>query len=153
MKQFLAMFIPIDTYQSILQCMPILCVDVLIIRQAKCLLLLRDNEPAKGKYWFPGGRVHKNESIRDAALRKAKEETNLSCSFIKIISTEESMFKKTGNMLTDIHTVNVCCLLEPQSESTVETDALHNGFIWMDKLSAHFHPAIIHPLTLLGFTF
>ncbi len=127
------MFIPTNTYQSILESLPILCVDVLIVYEGKCLLLLRDNEPAKGTYWFPGGRVYKNELIKDAVVRKAKEEVNLVCEFVKIVSVEESLFEKKGTMLTDVHTVNVCCLVSVQDVSGIKTDRLHSNYIWVES--------------------
>jgi len=105
------MHIPEFEYNLILKKMPIICVDLLIIFNNKCLLLKRDNEPAKGQYWFPGGRIFKLETLKDATIRKAKEETNLDCEFINIISVEETIFNKNENMFTDVHTVNICCIL------------------------------------------
>ena len=90
------MFIPEIEYKSILSSIPILCVDLLIINNGKFLLLKRENEPAKGEYWFPGGRLLKFETIRDASLRKAREEVNLECDFKNIISVEETIFKKNS---------------------------------------------------------
>jgi len=67
------MYIPDEEYKYILKNMPILCVDLLIMHDGRCLLLKRDNEPAKGEYWFAGGRVRKLETIESAAKRIAKE--------------------------------------------------------------------------------
>lgn len=131
--------------------MPILCVDVLIVDDGKCLLLLRDNEPAKGTYWFPGGRVHKNELIKDAAIRKAKEETNLTCIFERIISVEETIFEQEGSMVTDVHTVNVCCLVHAANINELQVDKLHSGFKWVNVLDAAYHAGINNPLSLLGY--
>jgi colanic acid biosynthesis protein WcaH len=138
-------------YQKILEVLPIACVDLLIIKDNKCLLLKRNNEPAKGQYWFPGGRINKSELIKDAALRKAKEETNLDCQFEKVVSVEETIFTKTNNMYCDIHTINICCLLTTYDISVFRLDSLHNDFLWVDKLNANFHPAVNRPLSLIGF--
>jgi colanic acid biosynthesis protein WcaH len=145
------MFIPDNIYQTILGYLPILCVDVLIVHDKKCLLLLRDNEPAKGTYWFPGGRVNKDETIAKASVRKAKEETNLDCTFRQIISTEESIFEKTGEMSMGVHTVNVCCLMSVSEISRLKPDHLHKDALWVDYIDKHWHPAVINPLTILGF--
>jgi colanic acid biosynthesis protein WcaH len=144
--------IPEDEYLRILECLPIICVDLLIINEGKCLLLLRNREPAKDTYWFPGGRIYKNETIINAALRKAKEETNLYCSFERIISVEESIFERKGDMIMDLHTVNVCCLIFVKDYTGIKIDQLHSNYKWIDKIDPSYHPAIKNPLLKLGFS-
>ena len=64
--------------------MPIPCVDVVVSNASKKVLLIhRSDEPAKGKWWVVGGRIHKNESIVDAAIRKVREETGLEVEILK----------------------------------------------------------------------
>lgn len=146
-------FIPEPLYQEIKTLMPIVCIDVLIVHEGKCLLLLRDNEPAKGQYWFPGGRIYKNETIKEAAIRKAKEETNLVCLFERIISTEESIFERTGNMKCDVHTVNVCCLMSVQDSAYIELDSFHLDYKWIDKLDKSCHKCVNNTMALLGYKY
>ena len=136
------MFIPDEDYRKILKVMPILCVDCLIVHENKCLLLRRTNEPEKGHYWFPGGRVFKGEVIRNTALRKAFDEVNLDCRYDKIISIEETIFKKEGEMECDIHTVNICCGLFARNINGLTVDKYHDSYIWVDldqvkKLDLH----------------
>lgn len=58
--------------------MPIPCVDLLVLDSGgNVLLLKRSNAPAKGQWWFPGGRVHLGEARAAAALRKLREECGL----------------------------------------------------------------------------
>jgi len=143
------MIIEQEDYNKILSKIPILCVDLLIIFKGKCLLVKRNNEPAKEHYWFPGGRVYKMELIKDAALRKAKEEVNLNCRFKEIISIEESMFIKNKNMFTDIHSVNICCKLVTNSITEIVLDKQHSRYIWVTIDSAkklNLHPCVIGPL-------
>ena len=71
-------FIPQDKYSEILEVLPILCADVLIQnKQGEYFLIKRANEPKKGQWWVIGGRVLKGEPIKDAAIRKVREETGL----------------------------------------------------------------------------
>ena len=52
------MFIPEKKYREIVQVIPILCIDALIINNKnEYLLLKRLNEPLKNVFWVPGGRV------------------------------------------------------------------------------------------------
>ncbi len=143
------MFIPEKDYKIILSTMPILCVDLMIFFDGKCLLLKRRNEPAKEQYWFPGGRIYKMETIKEAALRKAKEEVNLNCRFQEIVSIEETMFNKNGKMVTEIHTVNICCKLVTDSISEILLDKQHNSHLWVTIDSAKkmkLHPCVKSPL-------
>jgi len=143
------MQIPELEYKKILEILPIVCVDVLIIYDKKCLLLYRTNEPAINQYWLPGGRIYKFESIKDAAIRKAKEETNLDCEFVKVISVEESIFPKTENMTTDIHTINVCCHMTVSNIDNLKFDKYHSDFIWIDKLNDEYHDCVNNPLSII----
>ena len=131
--------------------MPILCVDLLIIHKGKFLLLKRDNEPAKDEYWFPGGRVLKLETIKSAALRKAKLEVNLECVFHHIISVEETIFKRNSKMSTDVHTVNVVCKLTSNNIDEIKLDNLHTDFLWAsfgDIYDLNLHMALLNPLKM-----
>jgi colanic acid biosynthesis protein WcaH len=143
------MFIPQEEYTRIQAVLPILCVDCIIVYEQKCLLLRRTKEPAKGQYWFPGGRVFKGETIQDAALRKAREEVNLDCRYEKFISVEETIFEKNQYMDGDIHTVNICSQLSIQESSDVKMDTSHDDFIWLGLNSFtlfDLHIAVSRPL-------
>jgi 8-oxo-dGTP diphosphatase len=80
------MLVPEELYSQIVRVMPIPCVDLFVVDDAGCvLLLLRKNEPAAGRWWFPGGRVLFGEQRRDAARRKLQEECGLvSTRFLEI---------------------------------------------------------------------
>jgi 8-oxo-dGTP diphosphatase len=56
---------------------PIVGVGVIILRDNSILLVKRAQEPGKGRWSIPGGLVKIGETVREAVLREAKEETNL----------------------------------------------------------------------------
>ena len=60
---------------------PELCAGSIVYSEEKILLIRRGTEPEKGLWSLPGGRVQKGESIRHAALRELKEESNLEGQF------------------------------------------------------------------------
>jgi colanic acid biosynthesis protein WcaH len=143
------MHIPKKEYQYILEHLPILCVDCVITHNKKCLLLKRNNQPAKGQWWFPGGRVNKNELIKLAAIRKSLEETRLNTVFEKVISVEETMFSQVEDMTTDIHTVNICCHISVADVSSLKIDLFHDDFLWVDSQLARtlgLHDSVLNPL-------
>jgi colanic acid biosynthesis protein WcaH len=142
-------FIPEPAYQGILQVLPILCVDCVITFEGRCLLLSRNSEPAKGQRWLTGGRVHKNETLHAAALRKAYEEAGLPCQFRAVVSIEETMFPQVGDMASDLHTVNICCHLTASDLSTISIDSSHSDSRWVDKDEANsmtLHASVRAPL-------
>jgi colanic acid biosynthesis protein WcaH len=67
-----------DTFLSIVDKAPLVAVDLVIVRDSQAVLLgLRNNRPAQGFWFVPGGRIRKNEPIRDALLRVAETELGL----------------------------------------------------------------------------
>lgn len=118
-----------NLYHQILHNMPIICVDAVIVNEeGKILFLKRDNEPAKNEWWFPGGRLLKNERLEDAVIRKVKEETNIDANVDKFLGTTETIFK-TGPNNIPVHTVNFTFLLNFDS-AEIKIDNLHTDFIW-----------------------
>ncbi|MCC6005819.1 MAG: NUDIX domain-containing protein [Thermofilum sp.] len=49
----------------------------MIVRDGRVLLLRRRFSPARGGWWFPGGRVRWGEGFLDALRREVLEETGL----------------------------------------------------------------------------
>lgn len=118
-----------NLYYQILHNMPIICVDAVIVnKEGKILFLKRDNEPAKNEWWFPGGRLLKNERLEDAILRKVKEETNIDANIDKFLGTTETIFN-TGPNNIPVHTVNFTYLLNFDL-AEIKIDNLHTDFIW-----------------------
>lgn len=56
---------------------PKLAVDILVEENGKILLIKRNFEPFKGKWALPGGFVELGETVEQAAVREAEEETGL----------------------------------------------------------------------------
>ncbi|TKX71845.1 GDP-mannose mannosyl hydrolase [Halorubrum sp. GN11GM_10-3_MGM] len=67
-------WIPDDEWRTIVANVPLVSVDLVIEHDGSVLLGKRENEPAKGEWFVPGGTVHKNESRTDAVHRVATEE-------------------------------------------------------------------------------
>jgi ADP-ribose pyrophosphatase YjhB (NUDIX family) len=67
-----------DLYRTIVAVVPLACVDLLVVDALGSVLLMRRrDEPARGQWWLPGGRVHFGETREQAALRKLREECGL----------------------------------------------------------------------------
>lgn len=68
-------FIPKEEYIGVIEKTQIISTDTIIFNpDGQVLLGKRNNHPAKGTWFVPGGRVHKHEMINDAVRRITKQE-------------------------------------------------------------------------------
>lgn len=142
-----------DTYELIKKNIPIVCVDLLIIKQGEVLLLKRKYPPARGQWWFPGGRIFKDETMFEAAKRKGKEELDLILEAQRIISVEESIFN-LQNDVVDVHTINVVIQMKiMNSNYTIKHDNSHTDFKWFRNINIPLHSAVKNPLIKMNIRF
>ena len=130
-------------YKEICSKMPIPCVDIIIQnKKGHFLLVKRTNEPLKSKFWLPGGRILKEESVNDALSRKCKEELDL--------LVDPSEFKFTGfsqaNYVKNAfgsdggyHTISLVFIcLHAFEESSVSLDSQSSEFKFSLRLPDEF---------------
>lgn len=70
-----------------------LAVSVVLRREGRFLLVERANEPGRGMFAFPGGRVEADEKLASAAERELLEETGLMAADLR----EIARFDLAGN--------------------------------------------------------
>lgn len=66
--------IPDDDWRTVVRNVPIVSVDLVVRHDHGVVLGRRENRPAKGEWFVPGGRVRKNETLAEAVHRIAEEE-------------------------------------------------------------------------------
>jgi len=70
---------------------PSLTVDCVVFgldeEDLKIILIQRDRDPYKGRWALPGGFVHNDESLEEAAMRELKEETGIGNVFLEQLYT------------------------------------------------------------------
>ena len=85
-------WISANDWETIVASVPIVSVDLVISHDGGVLLGRRTNEPAKG-YWFvPGGRVYKGETRREAAHRVAREELGVEVEIVESLGPFEHRY-------------------------------------------------------------
>lgn len=78
--------LPESDFLQLIRMAPLVAVDlVLKDRAGQVLLVQRKDEPARGYYFVPGGRIFKNETIAAAFQRIAKEELELLLGFDRAV--------------------------------------------------------------------
>jgi 8-oxo-dGTP diphosphatase len=64
---------------------PLLSTDIIIEKDNKVILIHREIEPFKNTLTLPGGHVEIGETVENAAIREAKEETGLNIKLKEIL--------------------------------------------------------------------
>lgn len=93
---------------------------VAITNKGKICLLKREKRPYKGYWGLIGGKPKINESIEEAALREAEEETGLKCKFNRINAIVHERVSEQGAIKHGF--LLMLASVEPKSEKIVESD-------------------------------
>jgi len=128
-------FIPDSLYNKIVKCMPIPSVEAIIVKDDTILFLKRKNEPAKGQWWFPGGRIRKGESLEEALFREVKEETGLTITEYKLVNVYSRIFPERH----DITIVFLCKC----KEGSIRLNDEHTEFRFFKNVPVDIHPYLL----------
>lgn len=147
--------IPLSLYRRIHALVPLVCVDLVVVgrlRGTKSFLLVkRKNQPERGKWWFPGGRIFKNERLHVAALRKLKEETGLKGSIKAQLGIYE-YFSRVGYFpKMSSHMLAVVYMVEVPARGNIMLDFQSSDKKWFDKIYPKWHPYLKEKLRAAGF--
>jgi colanic acid biosynthesis protein WcaH len=140
-------------YKRIIKQLPIPCVDLVIVHKNEFLLGKRVNQPARGQWFFPGGRIYKGETILRAAIRKAKEEIGIKLteSDLSLLGVGETIFNG-GNIDDARHSVNVVFLAKIKNILKFNFDKRqHSEIKWFSKIDTSWHPYVKEFLRKAGF--
>jgi colanic acid biosynthesis protein WcaH len=136
-------FIPPKIFRIITKHAPIVSNDILLRFKGKYLLLKRKNEPAKGLWWTPGGRVYKNERIMDSVRRVIKEELGIKKIKIKkLLGIFESFCTPGKFRQKDIFYISFGFLVEPVGHFKIKMDSQHSEYKFFSKPPKKTHPFI-----------
>ncbi len=72
---------------------PLVGVGAVITQDNQVILVRRGQEPSKGDWSIPGGLVNVGETLRDAAIREAFEETGLEVEPTELVELVERIFR------------------------------------------------------------
>lgn len=77
-------------------------VAVVLLDGGRILLARRDSSQFRGRWYIPGGFVEEDESVQQAALREAKEETGLDVEIVALL-TVNSGFDVPGRPVVGVY--------------------------------------------------
>ena len=106
----------IEVYQN-----PIPTVDIIIEIESKGIVLIKRKNPPYG-WAIPGGFVDYGESLEEAALREAKEETNLNVKLVRQFHTYSDPKRDPRH-----HSISTVYIAEGKGKPKAKDDALEIG--------------------------
>ena len=118
--------------------MPIPSVEAIIMKEDSFLFLRRKNNPAKGEWWFPGGRIMKGETFKETLIREVKEETSLDVKVIKLIGVYNRIFP-------DRHDITIVFLCRCFADKVILNDE-HSEFKFSKDIPSDIHPYLIETI-------
>ena len=133
--------------------MPVACVDCVVKNGNKFLLEYRVNKPAQHKWWLPGGRILKGESLTKAVYRKLKDETGLNEKDVGSVSflTVKDVFYPTSEFDSSMHNINLIYKIRVKSPNNLRSDSQHSSLKWFSSIDKKWPSYVKFGLKLAGF--
>jgi len=137
-----------EAFKSVIENTPLVSIDLCLICNGQILLGKRRNEPLKGIWFTPGGRIHKNETWQGALLRIAEVELGLGDTAVESFSLMGMWDHFYNNSALDqdisTHYVNLPHYAEFKPRPQITLDDQHGEFKWFDLAvvsnDEKFHP-------------
>ncbi|HEX4424029.1 MAG TPA: NUDIX hydrolase [Terriglobales bacterium] len=76
---------------------PLVGIGAIIIENARVLLIKRGQPPLLGEWSIPGGMLELGETVREAAIREAQEETGLTVEPGELLGVFDRVIRDEGN--------------------------------------------------------
>lgn len=106
-----------------------LTVDLVILYKNSVVLIKRGRDPFKDSYALPGGFVEYGESVEEAAVREAKEETGLDVRLLRLVGVYSDPNRDPRG-----HTVTVAFLALGLGEARAGDDAKEVHVVPVDEV-------------------
>jgi len=135
-------------FKTVVENTPLVSIDLCLVCDGQLLLGKRTNEPLKGEWFTPGGRIHKNETWQHALLRIAEGELGL-CGIVvedfSLMGVWDHFYNNSApDQNTSTHYVNLPHYAEFQTKPDITLDDQHAEFEWFDLAvvseDEKFHP-------------
>ena len=150
-------FTPKDDYLHVIKHTQLISLDMIITNpEGKILLGKRKNEPAKGTWFVPGGRVYKNETFAKAGLRISEGELGVALPYDREIGVYHHNYNNNfDNEDYGTHYIVFAVAINLTQDLVLNTDSMddqHEELKWFhsDELLAdpnvhvftksYFHP-------------
>ena len=102
---------------------PIAAVGAVVFKDGKILTIKRGQEPSKGKWSIPGGRIELGETAYEAARREVREECSIEVEIERVLDSVDNIIRdEDGNVkyhivITDLLAKYVSGEIRAQSDA------------------------------------
>ena len=136
------------TFKTVIGNAPLVSIDLCLVCEGQILLGKRNNEPLKGEWFTPGGRIYKNETWQYSLLRIVKTELGLCDTAVEDFALMGMWDHFYNNSALDqnisTHYVNLPHYAQFKSKPKITLDDQHGEFKWFDlsevSRDEKFHP-------------
>jgi colanic acid biosynthesis protein WcaH len=120
---------------TVIRLAPLVAIDLIIRDTAgRVLLGLRNNEPAKGYFFVPGGIILKDEPLAEAFARIIKKETSYSGTIeqAKLIGAFDHFYEtnRSGEPGYGTRYIALAHEVRLQDMSGIAPDSQHSEYVW-----------------------
>ncbi len=131
-------------YREILARVPICAIDVLFFSPDKkeTLLFKRSNKPLQGIFYTIGGRLLKNETVKDAAVRLARQEAGIAVSMGQLVfgGMQEEIHDDSAFAGVSYHAVGFYYGCTIGKDTLPALDSQHSEYAWFSVEDPSLHP-------------
>tara|TARA_B100000780_G_scaffold183409_1_gene128725 strand:- start:179 stop:658 length:480 start_codon:yes stop_codon:yes gene_type:complete len=125
-----------QTFKTVIENTPLVSIDLCLVCDDQLLLGKRNNDPLKGEWFTPGGRIYKNEAWQSALLRIIDVELGLSDIAVEdfaLIGIWDHFYNNSAvDQDISTHYVNLPHYAEFQAKPEIILDDQHGEFEWFD---------------------
>ena len=135
------MRLPHDQLLEVIKLTPLVSIDlVLRDQESRILMGKRNNEPAKGFWFVPGGRIYKDEKLKDALCRICQTELgpNISPDSFSFREVYEHLYDTNFAEESDVSTHYIVLAYEAVTHmpDLVRSDDQHSEMKWFSETEA-----------------
>jgi 8-oxo-dGTP diphosphatase len=109
-------------------------IGVVIWRGDKVLLIKRGNAPRKGEWGLPGGKQEFGETIMEAAVREAREETGLDIVPLGVITAIDAITRSKNGEIEFHYTIVDVAAESREGKAKAGDDAINLRWATLDEV-------------------
>ena len=125
-----------EIFQTVIENAPLVSIDLCIVCDGSLLLGLRNNEPLKGVWFTPGGRILKNEAWTESLKRIALSELGLQVDgseHFRLMGVWDHFYENSViSESISTHYVNLPHYMRIERLPDLKLDDQHTEMAWFD---------------------